>query len=160
MESPAGLLVEALYRALGVALDQLTPAIRTRELAIADQLVRVGATPAEAEAYARETGALGQRLAPIDLRSFERERASWLARRRGSMARGRYVDRTGQGIVDEPIQRPVTDETTTSQPASYEPVAEASPPAHDGTRDEPVSERLSAPLDWTARLRRRLEGTD
>jgi hypothetical protein len=162
--SPARLLVEALYRALGVELDQLTPAIRTRELAIADQLVRVGATPAEAEAYARETGALGQRLAPIDLRSFERERASWLARRRGSLARGRYVDRTGQGIVDEPItppmQRTVADEATASKPGSHKPAAEALPPPHGRTGEEPASERLSAPLDWTTALRRRLEGTD
>jgi hypothetical protein len=161
--SPARLLVEALYRVLGVELDQLTPAIRTRELAIAEQLVRVGATAAEAEAYAREAGALGQRLAPIDLRSFERERASWLARRRGSFARGRYVDRTGQGIVEPitpPMQRTVADEATTSKPAPHEPAAEAAPPAHDRTRDEPASERLGAPLDWTAAVRRRLQGVD
>jgi hypothetical protein len=163
-ESSARLLVQALYRVLGVELDQLTPAIRTRELTIAGQLVRVGATPAEAEAYARETGALGQRLAPIDLRSFERERASWLARRRGSFGRSRYVDRTGQGIVDEPITRtqlPVPDETARSKPSPQEPTAEASPPTHDRARDEePASDRLSSPLDWTAALRRRLKRAD
>jgi hypothetical protein len=36
------------------------------------------------------------RLAPIDVRGFERERASWLARREGASSTRRYVDdRTG-----------------------------------------------------------------
>jgi hypothetical protein len=69
-------LVQALYRGLGVPLEQLTAGILARELAIAQQLVLVGATPAEAEAYARDMASLPGRLAPVDLRSFERERPS------------------------------------------------------------------------------------
>ena len=52
------------------------------------------------------------RIAPIDLRSFERERLGWLARRRGAdQARGRFVDRTGQ---PPSWQLPVSD--TRAQP--------------------------------------------
>jgi hypothetical protein len=75
-----------------------TPAIRRRELAIAHQLVEAGATPAEAESYAREVRATAGRIAPVDLRSYERERLSWLARRLESRSPERLlVDRTGQG---------------------------------------------------------------
>ena len=79
---PPVLLVEALYRGLGVDPDELTQSMHARELTIADQLVAAGATPEEAEAYARDVGAADNRLAPIDMRSFERERPTWLARRR------------------------------------------------------------------------------
>src|SRR6185436_10771708 len=46
----------------------------------------------------RETSARPGRMAPVDLRSFERERLGWLARRRVSAAtsRNHLVDRTGQ----------------------------------------------------------------
>ena len=45
----------------------------------------------------RETSAVSGRMAPVDLRSFERERLGWLARRRGRELTGRHmVDRTGQ----------------------------------------------------------------
>jgi hypothetical protein len=52
-----------------------------RELAIARQLVAVGATPDEAAAYAREASATTARRGPIDMRAFERERATWLSRK-------------------------------------------------------------------------------
>jgi hypothetical protein len=69
-----------------------------RELAIARDLVAAGATPDEAEAFARDVGADTGRRAPIDgLRTFERERLGWLARRRGrTLSERRVVDRTGQ----------------------------------------------------------------
>jgi len=87
----------AFYRGLGGTADGVTAAIRRRDRAIARQLVSTGATAAEAEAYARETSATGGRIAPLDLRSFERERLGWLARRRGvSLSQRRLVDRTGQ----------------------------------------------------------------
>jgi len=90
-------LLAAFYRGLGTDMTALTPPLRRRELAIAAQLVAVDATPAEAEAYAREASTVPGRIAPVDLRAFERERASWLARRRHSTASGpRLIDRTGQ----------------------------------------------------------------
>jgi hypothetical protein len=92
-------LVDGLYRGLGHHLDDLTAAIRARELAIAEQLVGVGATPAQAEAYAREMSTFGNRLAPINLRSFERERASWLARRRAARAGDVLGSRTPKGAM-------------------------------------------------------------
>ena len=93
----AGDLVVAFYRGLGADSTALTLTMRRRDLAIARQLVAAGATPAEAESYARDTCQMAGRIAPIDLRSFERERLGWLARRRGAeQARGRFVDRTGQ----------------------------------------------------------------
>jgi hypothetical protein len=67
--------------------------MQRRDLVIARQLVAVGATAAEAEAYAVETSGLEGRLAPVDLRSFERERAGWLVRHRRHQRR--YIDRTG-----------------------------------------------------------------
>jgi hypothetical protein len=51
-------------------------------LRFAEELVLVGATPSEAEAYARQMAGLTSRLAPVDLRSFERERLTWRAQRR------------------------------------------------------------------------------
>jgi hypothetical protein len=161
-ESSAQQLVEALYHVLGVELAELTPALRTRELAIADQLVRVGATAAEAQAYAREAGAADQRLAPIDLRSFERERASWLARQRGSFARRRYVDRTGQGIHDDRSHAPpMSGGGATSELSPAEPTTNTSSTStRESSSKEPGAERLSAPLDWSAAVMRRLAGRE
>jgi hypothetical protein len=67
--------------------------MQRRDLAIARQLVGAGATAGEAEAYAREMSGLDSRLAPVDLRSFERERPGWLVRHRRQERR--YQDRTG-----------------------------------------------------------------
>jgi hypothetical protein len=74
-------LLDAFYRGLGSDIGGLTQTVRRRELKIACDLVAVGATPAEAEAYAREANAIPGRIAAVDLRAFERERLSWLARR-------------------------------------------------------------------------------
>jgi hypothetical protein len=63
------------------------------DLVAAEKVSVHGATPDEARAYARETSSLEGRLAPVDLRSFERERPAWLVRHRRQ--RGRHVDRTG-----------------------------------------------------------------
>jgi len=96
-EGVARALAAALYRGLGADLEQLTPALRRRELAIARQLVAVGATAREAEAYAREAGAQAGRYAAVDLRSYERERLGWQARRQGAQASlARRIDRTGE----------------------------------------------------------------
>jgi hypothetical protein len=157
-ESRPQQLVDALYRALGVELGELTPALRARELAIAQQLVRVGATPEEAEAYAREAGSVDQRLAPIDLRSFERERPSWLARQRGSFARRRYVDRTGQGIDTQPHSPPIPDDVTRVPAPDVLSADWSSKSTADATSGDPADRRLSSPLAWTAALRQRLEG--
>jgi hypothetical protein len=85
--TPAGLsdsaqaLADAFYHGLGAAA----------------QLVATGATAAEAEAYARESSTASGRIVPVDLRSFERERLGWLARRRSAgVSQRRLVDRTGQ----------------------------------------------------------------
>ena len=83
----------AFYRGLGAAPSTATLAMQRRDLAIARQLVAAGATPREAEAYARETSSMEGRLAPVDLRSFERERPGWLARHHRQERR--YADRTG-----------------------------------------------------------------
>ena len=97
-DAAAAALVTAFYRGLGVPLDAATPTIRRRELAIAHQLVEAGATAAEVEAYARDMRAIPGRIAPVDLRSYERERLSRLARA-GRTGGGvpHLVDRTGQG---------------------------------------------------------------
>jgi len=93
----ARVLVEAFYRGLGASIEDVTPPLRRRELVIGQQLVAVGTMPSEAEAYARETSGLSGRIAAVDLRSFERERLGWLARRRGpDQAARRALDRTGQ----------------------------------------------------------------
>jgi hypothetical protein len=162
--SPSGAqLVDGLYRGLGVHLDDLTPAIRARELAIAEQLVQVGATPAEAEAYAREMGTFGNRLAPIDLRSFERERASWLARRRAARAGdGRYVDRTGQGVDGEPVRLRASEGSPTGESVGRRsPLARS--PARDrmSIDDEREHDQPARPVvDVMADVRRRVEGRD
>jgi len=81
----------------GLSRHNPTPALRRRELAIARQLVAVGATAREAEAYAREAGGQAGRFAAVDLRSYERERLGWQARRQGAQASlARRIDRTGQ----------------------------------------------------------------
>lgn len=79
---PGEELLAAFYRGLGTDIGGLTQTVRRRELKTARALVAIRATPAEAEAYARETSAVPNRIAAVDLRSFERERSSWLARRR------------------------------------------------------------------------------
>jgi hypothetical protein len=95
--SAADSLVMAFYAGLGSHPAAVTLALQRRDVAIARQLVAAGATPKEAEAWARETGAAPQHLAPVDLRSFERERLGWLARQRASTAvPSRVIDRTGQ----------------------------------------------------------------
>jgi hypothetical protein len=100
-EKPVGeaarALAEAFYAALGADIRAVTSAMRRRDLAIAGQLVEAGATAAEAAAYARDASGASARLAPVDLRSFERERLGWLARRRvRDLSERRVVDRTGQ----------------------------------------------------------------
>lgn len=91
------LLAEAFYRGLGAAAASVTSPLRRRDLAIARDLVAVGATSSEAEAYAREMSGKSMRMAPVDLRSFERERLGWQARCRGlKLEERRVVDRTGQ----------------------------------------------------------------
>jgi hypothetical protein len=82
---------------VGGEVTAVTAAIRRRDLVIASDLVAAGATPSEAEAYAVETSAISARVAPVDLRSFERERLGWLARRRNCRRESRgFVDRSGQ----------------------------------------------------------------
>lgn len=105
---PAHILVSAFYRGLGADASASTLAIRRRDAAIARQLVDAGATPAEAEAYARDVTSAPGRLAPVDLRSFERERLSWLTRRRQRDAPRHLVDRTGQRAGRDPCRSPAT----------------------------------------------------
>lgn len=73
-------LLTAFYRGLGADANQLTATHHRRQLAKARELVKAGATAEEAEAYAREANLLTGRLAPLDLRWFDRERPAWLAR--------------------------------------------------------------------------------
>jgi hypothetical protein len=97
----AGLLLAAFYRGLGAEVSATTTTLQRRDLAIATQLAGAGATPDEAEAYARETVTSAGRMAPVDMRSFERERLSWLARRCGeSRPLGGLRLVTGQGLSD------------------------------------------------------------
>jgi hypothetical protein len=126
-DAAAQALVAAFYHGLGVPVDAATPTIRRRELTIAHQLVEAGATPAESEAYAREARATTGRIAPVDLRSFERERLSWLSRARGGGGVPRLVDRTGQGVYgSEPVGPLPTAPTSWSA---------ASRPGDQGTAD-------------------------
>jgi hypothetical protein len=103
-------LVAAFYRGLGATPSLATATMQRRDFAIARQLVEAGATPRQAESYARETSGLQGRLAPVDLRSFERERPAWLARQR--CEERRRVDRTGlpptwlDGAADNPRTAP------------------------------------------------------
>jgi hypothetical protein len=93
--------VVAFYRGLGVSEAVATPTIRRRDLAIARQLVAVGASPGEAERYAREASATPGRLGPVDLRAFERERASWLGRRRRTAGSTSLLARVVNGRIPE-----------------------------------------------------------
>jgi hypothetical protein len=124
-------LANAFYGGLGAGPGGVTRAIRRRDMTIARQLVAVGATAAQAEAYARETSAASGRIAPVDLRSFERERLGWLARRRGrDLAERRVVDRTGQPPSWQTRQLPAGEEQ--QAPAVLEPPERAGPrPAFD-----------------------------
>jgi hypothetical protein len=144
------LLVDGLYRGLGVDRRELTRTMQARELAIAGQLTESGATADEAEAYARDVSTAGNRLAPIDMRSFERERPSWLARRRLSRGGGgRYVDRTGLGINGQPAAPGNPAGVDHSTPS----MVPAGPCSPRGGRlaDEPNVSR--PPTDWQAALR-------
>ena len=85
---------------------------RRRELAKACELVDVGVTPEEAEAYARQASSIPGRLAPLDLRWFERERPAWLARwhrPRAAVQRSSYEHDPWQGqrppISEEDLAR-------------------------------------------------------
>ena len=126
-DASAQALVAAFYRGLGMPMDASTRAIRRRELAIARQLVGVGATPAESEAYARQARTTPGRIAPVDLRSYERERLSWLARAQdGSTGMRRLVDRTGQGPHGKQPVGP-TPRARTSWSAGPSPGAQGTP---------------------------------
>jgi hypothetical protein len=153
-------LVEAFYRGLGVGTGALTRSILARERSIARQLVGAVATPAEAEAYARDMAGVPNRLAPIDLRSFERERSTWTARHgRATASSRRYVDRTGQGIDDTDHEPDVAPPESVA-PASEVPRPSAVPPLPTrapSSPDRPVG-KVHSPADWTAALRHRLEG--
>jgi hypothetical protein len=115
-------LIDALCRGLGSDAASLTQPLLRRELAIARDLVAAGATADEAEAFARDVGADSGRKAPIDgLRTFERERLGWLARRRGrTLAERRVVDRTGQppSWQVQPVERrlPLIGDAPAQQP--------------------------------------------
>jgi hypothetical protein len=137
-DDPAHALASAFYRGLGAEVGAVTAAIRRRDIVIARQLLAAGATAAEAEAYAREATAASGRIAPVDLRSFERERLGWLARRRGrEQSQRQIVDRTGQppswqGRPPDPISP--RDERVPVQQAAFEtPPNEAvgTPEVHD-----------------------------
>jgi hypothetical protein len=153
-------LFEAFYQGLGVGTGGLTRSILARERSIARQLVAVGTTSAEAEAYAHEMASVPNRLAPIDLRNFERERSTWTARQgRAAASSRRYVDRTGQGIDD------TTHETNVATPESLGPPPEPSrvPALPSPSEPAPSSQErpvcnLRSPTDWTAALRHRLVG--
>jgi hypothetical protein len=111
-------LVESFYAGLGADTQAVTAAIRRRDLAIARQLVAAGATPDEAQDYARETSAVPGRLAPVDLRSFERERLGRRARRQREDRR--HVDRTGLP--------PTWLDGAPAEPARAVPLPRAAPP--------------------------------
>jgi len=148
-ENGARILAEAFYAALGADTLGVTEAIRRRDLAIARQLVSAGATAAEAAAYARDASAAAGRIAPVDLRSFERERLGWLARRRGrDRAERRVVDRTGQppswqtreGTTNAKHEAPVIPEVP-EQAASRPVWDKSNHPARDGDQ---LAEKLRA----------------
>jgi len=101
LDALARTLIDAFYRGLNADAEATTATMRRRDLAIARQLVEAGATPDEAAAYAREMAAVGGRLAPVDLRSFERERLGWRAKRRSTAPRlGGLRLVTGEGLTD------------------------------------------------------------
>jgi hypothetical protein len=123
-DDPAQELATAFYRGLGAEAGAVTASIRRRDIVIARQLLAAGATAAEAEAYAREASAASGRIAPVDLRSFERERLGWLARRRGrEQSQRQVVDRTGQPPAWQahpPEPTVPSDERVPMQPAAFE----------------------------------------
>ena len=132
-ERTARMLAEAFYHGLGGNAAAVTLPLRKRDVAIARQLVDVGASPGEAEAYAREMAAKDGRIAPIDLRSFERERLGWQARRRTrELDQHRVVDRTGQP--------PSWQSDRPAQTADFAHVATRS---GDGTVPDECGERLT-----------------
>jgi hypothetical protein len=124
LDDPAQQLAGAFYRGLGAETDAVTAAIRRRDIVIARQLLAAGATAAEAEAYARDACGASGRIAPVDLRSFERERLGWLARRRGrEQSLRQVVDRTGQppSWQAQPLEpTPTGDERVPMQQAALE----------------------------------------
>ena len=77
-EVAARALVVAFYRGLGAEPGAVTAAIRRRDLAIARQLAAAGATPEEAEAYARETATASWPHGAGRPAEF-RTRTAWLA---------------------------------------------------------------------------------
>jgi len=109
---------------LGADTAAVTPPLRKRDLAIARDLVAVGATPLEAEGYAREMCRKSMRIAPVDLRSFERERLGWQARSRDiELQERRGVDRTGQPPSWQTEQCP----TAVAHAAEFAPAVTRSP---------------------------------
>jgi hypothetical protein len=123
-ERGARMLAEAFYRGLGADTAAVTPPLRKRDLAIARDLVAVGATPLEAEGYAREMCGKSMRIAPVDLRSFERERLGWQARCRDiEHQERRGVDRTGQ----PPSWQTEQSATAIAHAAEFTPVVTRSP---------------------------------
>ncbi len=157
-------LVEAFYRGLGVGTGALTRSILARERSIARQLVAAGATPAEAETYARNMASVPNRLAPIDLRSFERERPTWTARNgRAAESQRRYIDRTGQGI-DDCVDGPPSRAPSAALASPTEDARVPDGPATASGPSEPDTDSSASPLkrptDWTRAVRRRLEGAD
>jgi len=94
--------VAAFYRGLGQDVRTLTRPLLHREQVVARDLIAAGATPSEAEAFARDVGADGRRRAPVDgLRTFERERLFWRSRRS-------HVQREGPRLVSSiaPVNLP------------------------------------------------------
>ncbi len=136
-DEPARKLAEAFYRGIGADASAVTPSLRKRDLVIACQLVSVGASPTEAETYAREMSAVTGRIAPIDLRSFERERLSWQAQRRGAERDRRHlVDRTGQPPSWQP-ERPTgetADDPSVTLNTAPQSAVRRGPTATDGER--------------------------
>ena len=101
IDAATAALIAAFCRGLEADPSAATAAIHRRDLAIARQLVAAGATADEAELYAREMAAVAGRLAPVNLRSFERERLSWRAQRRGTTPRLAGLQLvTGPGLTD------------------------------------------------------------
>jgi hypothetical protein len=124
--------VAGFYRGLGMSVDAATTTIRRRELSIAQQLVEAGATAAEAEAYARDVRAIPGRIAPVDLRSYERERLSWLARSgRAGGGVPHLVDRTGHG--------PHGSEAASPPPRRHTDASEIARPGGRTTAEQPHS---------------------
>jgi hypothetical protein len=153
-------LVDAFYQGLGVGTGGLTRSILARERSIARQLVAAGTTSAEAEAYACDMAGVPNRLAPIDLRSFERERSTWTARQSRAAASSRhYVDRTGQGVDDTDHEPDVAAlESVTPAPEVRRASVLPSPPTRAPSSQGPPVGNARSPADWTAALRHRLEG--